>query len=95
MGPSYQRSQAMSYLTSVRNAQADAGSVSVEVVPVSTGALNPGPTIAAFAKAKGAELVVVGSRGMGAVAGCERFGSVTDRFKQSSSWNARQYARRA
>ncbi len=42
-----------------------------EVVSVTTGALNPGQTIAAFAEAKGAELLVVGSRGIGAVAGCE------------------------
>ena len=56
---------------STRGAQADAGSVQVDVVSVSTGALNPGQTIAAYADAKRAELLVVGSRGIGAVAGCE------------------------
>jgi len=40
------------------------------VVPITGGALNPGPSIAAYADAKGAELLVVGSRGIGAVAGC-------------------------
>ena len=40
-------------------------------VPITGGALNPGPSIAAYAEAKGAELLVVGSRGIGAVAGCD------------------------
>lgn len=58
-------------LNSATNAQADAGSVAVEVVAIAGGALNPGPSIAAYAEAKGAELLVVGSRGIGAVAGCD------------------------
>ena len=56
-------------LTLAAEMQADAGNVHVEVVPITGGALNPGPSIAAYAE--GAELLVVGSRGIGAVAGCD------------------------